>query len=451
MKTPILETQRLILKPVSAKYAQDVYNNWTSDERVAKYMRWSTHTGVEVTKAWLSEEEKEEDSDGFFDFFIVRKKDEKLIGTVGLYKKEEAFELGYNLMYDEWGKGYATEAVKRVLLFAIKELGVRRFIANHSVENPKSGSVMKKCGFIRTGEGVDYKFNGETMKVYCYEFNLDNPTYMLNNGVKMPAIGYGSFLSTEKSGYQTVLDALKCGYRYIDTAYFYKNEDEIGKAIKEFGIKREELFLCSKVWPTRMGYEETKQCFEDSCRSLGTNYIDLYLIHWPKKSQSDENWVELIRETWRAMEELYNEGKIKAIGLSNFLPHHIRPLLETAKIMPSVDQLELHAGYMQSETVKYCKTHDILVEAWSPLGRGALLNDETVLKIAKKYQKTPAQVLLKYLYQKQIAIIPKASNLDRMNENKDIFDFYLSDDDVSIFDSLPQTGFSGEHPDWVEW
>lgn len=451
MKTPILETQRLILRPVSAKYAQDVYNNWTSDERVAKYMRWPTHTSVAVTKAWLSEEEKQEDCGGFFDFFIFIKRDEKLIGTVGLYEREEAFELGYNLMYDEWGKGYATEAAKRVLLFAIRELGVRRFIANHSVENPKSGSVLKKCGFIRTGEGVDHKFTGEAMNVYQYEFNPDNPTYTLNNGVKIPAIGYGSFLSTRENGYQTVLDALKCGYRYIDTAYFYKNEDEIGKAMKESGVDREELFLCSKVWPTRMGYEETKRCFEDSCKSLGTDYIDLYLIHWPKKSQSDENWVELIRETWRAMEELYEEGKIKAIGLSNFLPHHIRPLLETAKILPAVDQLELHAGYMQCEAVKYCKAHDILVEAWSPLGRGALLQDETVARLAQKYQKSPAQILLKYLYQKQIVIIPKASGIERMNANKDIFDFYLSDDDVSILDSMPQSGFSGEHPDWVEW
>lgn len=451
MKTPILETQRLILKPVSSKYAEEVFNNWTSDDRVAKYMRWPTHPNVEVTRAWLSDEEKEEDNDGFFDFFIFIKKDEKLIGTIGLYEKEDAFELGYNLMYDEWGKGYATEAAKCVLLFAIKELGVRRFIANHSIENPKSGSVMKKCGFIRTGEGIDYKFTGEAMNVYTYEFNLDNPTYTLENGVKIPAIGYGSFLSTEKGGYQTVLDALKCGYRYIDTAYFYKNEDEIGKAIKESGIKREDIFLCSKVWPTRMGYEETKLCFEDSCGSLGTDYIDLYLIHWPKKSQSDENWAELIKETWRAMEELYEQGRIKAIGLSNFLPHHIRPLLETAKIKPMVNQLELHAGYMQSETVKYCRTHNILVEAWSPLGRGAVLNNENVAAMAKKYQKSPAQILLKYLYQKQIVIIPKASSVERMNENKDIFDFYLSDDDVSILDCMPQTGFSGEHPDYVEW
>lgn len=451
MKTPVLETERLILRSVSAKYAEEVYKNWTADERVAKYMRWSTHPNSEVTKAWLSEEEKNEDSDDFYDFFIFRKNDEKLIGTVGLYKREEGFELGYNLMYDEWGKGYATEAAKRVLLFAVKELGARRFFANHSKENPKSGSVMRKCGFIRTGEGVDYKFDKTAMNVYLYEFNLDDPKYTLNNGLKIPAIGYGSFLATNENGYQTILDAIKCGYRYIDTAYFYKNEGDIGRAIEESGIKREELFICSKVWPTRMGYEETKRCFEDSCKSLGTDYIDLYLIHWPKKSQSDEHWVELIRETWRAMEDLYMEGKIKAIGLSNFLPHHIRALLESAKIMPAVNQLELHAGYMQCETVKFCKVHNILVEAWSPLGRGALLRNDNVEKLARKYQKTPAQILLKYLYQKQIVIIPKASDIERMKENKDIFDFYLSDDDVSILDCMPQTGFSGEHPDCVEW
>lgn len=278
-----------------------------------------------------------------------------------------------------------------------------------------------------------------------------NKEFTLSNGVKLPAIVYGSYLSTTGRGYETVLDALNCGYRCIDTAYMYQNEKEIGRAIKEFGAKREDLFIASKVWPSRFGYEETRKCFEESLESLQTDYLDLYLIHWPKLNQKDEKWLSKMLDTWRAMEDLYEEGKIRAIGVSNFLPYHLKPLLDTAKVKPMVNQLELHAGYMQWKAVEYSKENNIQVQAWSPLGRGALLNVPLVVFLAGKYDKTPAQILLRYLLDKDIAILPKASSKERMLENLDLFDFDIEESDIWRLDCMPQIGFSGEHPDTVDF
>lgn len=271
-------------------------------------------------------------------------------------------------------------------------------------------------------------------------------TFRLTNGIEIPAVGYGSYLSTEGKGSETILTALEAGYRYIDTARFYKNEDEIGEALRSCGIKREDIFLCSKVWVSDLGAEKTRASFEASCKSLGTDYLDMYLIHWPKGSQ-DGDWVTPMRESWKTMEELYNDGRIKAIGVSNFLPHHMRPLLETAEIRPMVDQLELHVGYMQEYTLSYLREENILPQAWSPLGRARLINDGRIAVIAEKYGKTPAQVLLRYPVQRGIPVIPKASSLERMKQNMDIFDFELTEDEISYLSCLPEAGWSGEHPD----
>lgn len=453
MRTPTIESKRLYLRPMTVADAPAIYNNWTSDARVAKHMRWNVHPCLEATEEWMKYEEKNIDTPESYSFIFIRKTDNMPIGSGGLSMSDDGtcFEIGYNFMYDVWGQGYATEAAFRIMRFALEDLGLRELLAFRSIGNPASGAVLEKCGFIKDGETTCYKFDGTPMPSYKYTFRADDMSFTLNNGVKLPMLGYGSFLSTVKDGKQTILDALECGYRYIDTAFFYKNEKEIGEAIKDSGIDRKELFLCSKVWPTRMGYEETKKCFEESCELLGTDYLDLYLIHWPKVSSTDENWVALMRDTWRALEDLYTGGRIRAIGLSNFLPHHIEPLLETARIKPMVDQLELHAGYMQSEAVRYLKRHGIVVQAWSPLGRGAVINDPVVVSIAEKYGKTPAQILLRFLVQKQIAVIPKASSRERMLANKDIFEFFLESEDVSMLNSLPETGFSGEHPDRVNW
>ena len=173
----------------------------------------------------------------------------------------------------------------------------------------------------------------------------------------------------------------------------------------------------------------------------------MFLIHWPKDDKNDAAWIDKVRESWAVMEELYEQGRIKAIGLSNFLPHHIRPLLETARIKPMVDQLELHVGYMQEYALAYLKKEGILPQAWSPLGRASVINDPIIMQMAVKYGRSSAQLLLRYLIQRCIPVIPKASSIERMKENLDVFGFNISDDDMSILSCLPERGFSGEHPD----
>lgn len=272
-------------------------------------------------------------------------------------------------------------------------------------------------------------------------------TYTLLNGVEIPAVGFGTYLATEGNGKQGILNAFAAGYRYLDTASFYKNEEEIGEAIRESGIPRKELFLASKVWRTEMGYQETKAAFAASLQRLGTDYLDLYLIHWPKASAHTPDWKQRIQDTWRAMEELYEAGQIRAIGLSNFLPHHIEALLETAKVMPMVNQLELHVGYMQEAAVRYSQEKGILVQAWSPLGRRKLLTEPVIQSLAVKYQVTEAQLLLGFLDQQGISVIPKASTVERCKENLDIHGFTLNAEDMYFLKCLPQMGWSGEHPD----
>lgn len=271
--------------------------------------------------------------------------------------------------------------------------------------------------------------------------------FVLKNGVKMPCIGYGTYKSTDGSDEQTIRLALEAGYRLLDTAAAYENEIFVGKAVRDSGIAREELFLTSKVWKTELGYEKTKKSFERSLNQLGTNYLDLFLIHWPRPDLATENWRELDRESWKALEELYQQGKVRAIGVSNFLPHHLEALLETAQVMPMVDQLELHVGYMQEVAVQYCKTKGIQVQAWSPLGRKRVLEEPVIIHMAQKYEVSPAQFLLVFLLQQGIGAIPKASSLERMRQNLNLSEFEISADDLLLLHSLPQIGWGGEHPD----
>ena len=272
-------------------------------------------------------------------------------------------------------------------------------------------------------------------------------TFRLSNGVEIPAVGYGSYLSTEGNGKQTIIDALDAGYRYIDTAMFYQNEAEIGEALAEYDIKREDLFLVSKVWHTMLGREKTLQSFEASLKALGTDYLDMFLIHWPMGPDKDTDWLALQTETWKLMEELYEAGRVRAIGLSNFLPHHIEPLIKNIKILPMLDQLELHVGYMQEYALNYLRSKGIVIQAWSPLGRARVLNDERVLAIAEKHDRSAAQILLRYLLDRDIAVIPKASSKERMKQNLDVFDFRLTEEEISYLSCIPETGWSGEHPD----
>lgn len=271
--------------------------------------------------------------------------------------------------------------------------------------------------------------------------------FVLSNGVKMPKIGFGTYKSTDGSDERVIGQALETGYRLLDTAAAYKNEEQVGKAMARSGISRKEIFLTSKVWKTNLGYENTKISFQESLERLQTDYLDLCLLHWPKPDPESADWKELDRESWRALEELYKEGKVRAIGVSNFLPHHLINIQKTAEIQPMVDQLELHAGYLQEAAVAYCKEHQILVQAWSPLGRRRIMEQEQVQKMAEKYQVSAAQFLLRFLLQLGIGVIPKASVLERMRQNLELPEFAIEEEDLWFLRGLPQMGWSGEHPD----
>lgn len=277
-------------------------------------------------------------------------------------------------------------------------------------------------------------------------------SFTMNNGNTIPCVGYGTYKTFNEDVYEAVLSAIRAGYRHIDTAAFYKNEDGIGRAIQECGIAREELFITSKVWNTDRGYEKTKRAFADSMERLGLAYLDLYLIHWPANKKQFGNDAEKINaETWRAMEELYAAGKIKAIGLSNFLPHHIEELMKTAKVKPMVNQIEFHPGWAQLAVSEYCRKNDIVVEAWSPLGRRSVLESETLEHIGKKYGKSTAQVCIRWILQHGILPLPKTVNPERMAENANVFDFELTEEEMKCIDKLENLGGQCALPDEVDF
>ena len=271
--------------------------------------------------------------------------------------------------------------------------------------------------------------------------------YTLNNGVQIPCLGYGTYKAAEDESAAVIRMAIEAGYRYFYTASFYGTEKYLGEAVKNSGIPRKEFSLVSKVWKTEMGYEETKAAFARTLENLQTDYLDLYLIHWPLPTPDYEDWKNLDIETWRAMEELYKEGKIRAIGLSNFLPHHIENLLQNCEVIPAVDQLEYHPGYTQEAAVQYCKEHDILVQAWSPIGRGRMFGDSLFAELTEKYQISPAQLCLKFAVQNGVIPLPKSSTIERMKQNQDLFSFEISKEDMYRIQTMPQVGWSGEHPD----
>ena len=252
---------------------------------------------------------------------------------------------------------------------------------------------------------------------------------------------------TDGSDERVVRMALDAGYRMLDTAAFYGNEAYVGKAVRESEIPRKELFLTSKVWKSDLGYEKTKKSVEESLERLQTDYLDLCLIHWPKPDPESTDWKELDRGSWKALEELYHRGTVRAIGVSNFLPHHLEALMEAAEVRPMVDQLELHVGYLQEAAVQYCKSWGIQVQAWSPLGRRRVLEEPMVVEMAQKYQVSPAQFLLGFLLQQNIAVIPKASSMERMRQNLELPEFVITEEDMHLLRCLPQAGWSGEHPD----
>lgn len=276
--------------------------------------------------------------------------------------------------------------------------------------------------------------------------------FTMSNGKTIPCVGYGTYKTSGEEVYDAVLSAVRAGYRHIDTATYYHNEEGVGRAVRECGIPREELFVTSKVWNTDRGYEKTKKAFADSMERLGLAYLDLYLIHWPaNRKQFGDEAKRINAETWKALEELYAEGKVKAIGLSNFLPHHIEELMESAKVKPMVNQIEFHPGWAQLEVSGYCQKNDIVVEAWSPLGRKAVLDSEVLKGIGEKHGKKAAQVCVRWIMQHGILPLPKTVSADRMAENADVFDFELSAEEMKIIDGLRDLGGQCARPDEVDF
>lgn len=276
-------------------------------------------------------------------------------------------------------------------------------------------------------------------------------TFELSNGVKIPAIGYGTWKSPDSEvTVEGIKTAVSCGYRHIDTAAVYGNEVSVGKGIAECGIPREELFVTSKVWNTERGYETTLAAFDKTLSDLGLDYLDLYLIHWPAAAHKYDDWEEINRGTWRAMTELYKAGKIRAIGVSNFKPHHLKALMDT-EIKPMVNQIEFHPGYMQDEAVQYCRENGILVEAWSPLGNGRVLTNPVLMEIAEKYGRSVAQICLRWCLQHEVLPLSKSVTPSRIEENFRVFDFEISSADIEAIDSIGQCGWSGNDPDKVDF
>ncbi len=251
---------------------------------------------------------------------------------------------------------------------------------------------------------------------------------LLSNGVKMPSIGFGTYKSgNDEETAKIVKYALEIGYMQIDTASFYGNEVGIGNGIKESGISREDIFLVTKLWNDDHGYDKTIEAFNKSLERLQVKYIDLYLVHWPNKLNS---------ETWKAFEYLYRTGKVKAIGVCNFKIGHLEELKKTAEIMPMVNQIEIHPQSSKNDMLSYCEENNIQLVAWSPIMRGKLFSNKLMIDLSEKYKKTIAQIILRWHVQRGIIPIPKSSNEERIKENLSIFDFELSNDDMKTIDLL---------------
>jgi diketogulonate reductase-like aldo/keto reductase len=264
-------------------------------------------------------------------------------------------------------------------------------------------------------------------------------TVDLNNGVKMPWLGLGVWEMSDGAEVERSVEyAFDVGYRSIDTAAIYRNEKGVGRAIKNSKLKREEVFLTSKVWNSDQGYDSTLKAFEKSLFKLETNYLDLYLIHWPVSGK--------FKDTWKALEKLYKENVVRAIGVSNFNIDHLKNLLSFADIIPTVNQIEFHPYLTHPDLIKFCRKHSIQIEAWSPIMQGKIGTVPEIVETANKYGKSPAQIVLRWDLQRDVITIPKSSNKNRISENAQIFDFSLKEEDMNLLNSLNRNYRFGPDP-----
>ena len=267
------------------------------------------------------------------------------------------------------------------------------------------------------------------------------PDVVLNNGVSMPQLGYGVFRVPDDDTERAVLAALDAGYRSIDTASLYGNETGVGRALTGSGLARAELFVTTKVWNDDQGYDSALRAFDASLGRLGLDHVDLYLIHWPKPS------LDRYVETWRALEKLYADRRVRAIGVSNFQPDHLRRLLDETDIVPAVNQIELHPDLQQEQLRRFHAEHGVVTEAWSPLGQGLALRHPVVADLAHRHGRTPAQVVLRWHVQLGNVAIPKSTTPSRIRENIELFDFALADADMSALAALESGTRLGPDPD----
>ena len=262
-------------------------------------------------------------------------------------------------------------------------------------------------------------------------------TYRLTNGIDIPSVGFGTWQTPDgEVAVQSVRCALESGYTHIDTAQAYGNEESVGKAIRLSGVPRKDLFITTKLWNANHSYDLTMRSFDESMNKLGLDYLDLFLIHWPNPLAFRDRWEQANAESWKAMEELYEAGKIRAIGISNFRPHHMDTLLKTAKITPMVNQIRLCPGDTQDETVAYCREHQMVIEAYSPLGTGRIFDVPEMQTLAKKYNRSIAQICIRWSLQRGYLPLPKSVTPARIQENLHVFDFELSEDDVQLIANL---------------
>ena len=269
------------------------------------------------------------------------------------------------------------------------------------------------------------------------------PQVMLNNGQEVPQLGFGVFLVPPDETFAAVASALESGYRHIDTAQMYGNEAEVGAAVRKSGLDRADVFLTTKLNNEAHRPDDARAAFDGSLNALGTDYVDLFLIHWPLPSRYDGDFVS----TWRTLEEFYRDGRARSIGVSNFQPHHLRRIHQESEITPAVDQIEVNPYLTQDDVRSFCADHQISIEAWSPLARGRALGDPTIDDLARRYGKTPAQVILRWHIERGDVVFPKSVTPARIRQNIDIFDFELTGEDVEAISALNRNRRTGPDPD----